>query len=154
MNKTKGFLFAAGMVLAMVFTFSCSSDGGSGGDPSSSGNEEPSSSSSVPSSSGGDNTCSADLEEVQIGSQIWAKKNLNCDVEGSKCYENKPENCEKYGRLYNWETFKTVCPAGWHLPSRAATAFLTVSVPAEPAASGGLVVIPMRAIATTTPAWA
>ena len=24
-----------------------------------------------------------------------------------------------YGYLYNWETAKTVCPAGWHLPSDA-----------------------------------
>jgi uncharacterized protein (TIGR02145 family) len=26
-------------------------------------------------------------------------------------------NCQKYGRLYNWETAKKVCPFGWHLPS-------------------------------------
>jgi hypothetical protein len=46
-------LLAAGMVLAMAFTFSCSSSGdGHGGEPSSSsGNEEQSSSSVVPSSS-------------------------------------------------------------------------------------------------------
>jgi uncharacterized protein (TIGR02145 family) len=42
---------------------------------------------------------------------------LNCDVEGSKCYGNDPANCAEYGRLYDWETAKTVCPAGWHLPS-------------------------------------
>jgi len=33
------------------------------------------------------------------------------------CYDNKPANCTKYGLLYNWETAKTVCPAGWHLPN-------------------------------------
>jgi uncharacterized protein (TIGR02145 family) len=26
-------------------------------------------------------------------------------------------NCDKYGRLYEWETAKTACPSGWHLPS-------------------------------------
>ena len=26
-------------------------------------------------------------------------------------------NCAKYGRLYNWETALTVCPAGTHLPT-------------------------------------
>ena len=26
--------------------------------------------------------------------------------------------CAKYGRLYNGNTAKTVCPTGWHLPSR------------------------------------
>jgi uncharacterized protein (TIGR02145 family) len=44
-------------------------------------------------------------------------ENLNYDAEGSKCYDDKPENCSKYGRIYNWETAKEVCPNGWHLPS-------------------------------------
>ena len=44
-------------------------------------------------------------------------ENLNYDAENSKCYENKPENCEKYGRLYNWETAMKSCPKGWHLPN-------------------------------------
>ena len=26
-------------------------------------------------------------------------------------------NCQKYGRLYNWDAAKSACPAGWHLPS-------------------------------------
>jgi uncharacterized protein (TIGR02145 family) len=26
-------------------------------------------------------------------------------------------NCDKYGRLYEWETAKEACPSGWHLPS-------------------------------------
>jgi uncharacterized protein (TIGR02145 family) len=36
----------------------------------------------------------------------------------SMCYENNNSNCDKYGRLYDWNTAKTICPAGWHLPSR------------------------------------
>jgi uncharacterized protein (TIGR02145 family) len=45
-------------------------------------------------------------------------ENLNFEANGSKCYDNKPENCGKYGRLYDWNTAKEVCPSGWHLPSK------------------------------------
>jgi len=54
---------------------------------------------------------------VQIGNQIWTAENLNFKTDGSYCYANKTANCNKYGRLYTWETAKNVCPDGWHLPS-------------------------------------
>jgi len=76
-------------------------------------------------------------ETVEIGTQIWFKRNLNYNVSGSLCYNNEPTNCDKYGKLYNWATamgldatcnsstcashvqtnHKGICPQGWHIPS-------------------------------------
>jgi len=127
--KTPRFLVAACISLALAFTFSCSSDDDDGG-----GN-----------TGGGSNTgvgsgCSIDgYRTVEIGDQTWMAENLNCNVSGSKCYDNNPANCVTYGRLYNWATamglnsscnssacasqvqakHRGICPSGWHIPSDA-----------------------------------
>jgi uncharacterized protein (TIGR02145 family) len=76
---------------------------------------------------------------VRIGTQIWMRQNLNIAnaiyvVHGEivehpfekLCYDDKEENCKKYGGLYpNWiienyttsEGARSICPEGWHLPA-------------------------------------
>ena len=54
---------------------------------------------------------------VIIGNQTWFAENLNYKMENSWCYDNKAENCSKYGRLYTWDAAMQACPSGWHLAS-------------------------------------
>ncbi len=54
---------------------------------------------------------------VQIGDYEWMAENLRYNIDGSWCYDDDESNCQKYGRLYNWETAKKACPEGWHLPT-------------------------------------
>ena len=72
-------------------------------------------------------------------SETWMAENLNYKTENSWCYDDKDENCAKYGRLYTWASavgktetecgygqkcnlgtgdIRGVCPEGWHLPSK------------------------------------
>ncbi|MDR2592627.1 MAG: hypothetical protein LBC59_07470 [Chitinispirillales bacterium] len=54
---------------------------------------------------------------VKIGDRIWMAENLNYKPKsGSWCYGDKESNCEKYGRLYDFRTARTVCPPGWRIP--------------------------------------
>lgn len=55
-------------------------------------------------------------EIVRLGTQTWFAENLNYKIGSSKCYENETSNCDKYGRLYDWNTAMNACPEGWHLP--------------------------------------
>jgi len=56
---------------------------------------------------------------VTIGSQTWFAENVNYkgDDVTSYCHSGKPENCDKYGSLYDWDNAKKACPSGTHLPT-------------------------------------
>jgi len=54
---------------------------------------------------------------TKIGAKIWMADNINIEMGTSWCYDNDTSNCNVYGRLYDWVTAKTVCPAGWRLPT-------------------------------------
>jgi len=56
---------------------------------------------------------------VVIAGKTWMAENLNYKPKtgDSWCYEDDTSYCGKYGRLYDWKTANTACPAGWHLPS-------------------------------------
>jgi uncharacterized protein (TIGR02145 family) len=60
-------------------------------------------------------------------------ENLNYDGSPSSssigyCYENEPDKCETYGRLYDWYMAQDVCPEGWHLPEDGEWTTLTTYV--------------------------
>jgi hypothetical protein len=39
---------------------------------------------------------------VKLNNQIWMAENLNYNANGSKCYDDDPDNRDTYGRMYNW----------------------------------------------------
>lgn len=121
----------ASFLLASLFTVSCLSDDEGEVEPLAAAMEsvEPSEIESnsielnpIPSSI--DEAC--DFEDdrdeqtykcVKIGAQVWMAENLKFNASSSICYNYDASNCNTYGRLYNWNTAKTACPAGWRLPN-------------------------------------
>jgi uncharacterized protein (TIGR02145 family) len=109
MNKIRFTSLTASLVLAITFTISCEDK---------EAKEKPAEAVAPPTE--GTFTDPRDGKKykfVKIGEQVWMAENLNFSAEGSKCYDNKPENCEKYGRFYDWGTAMKACPNGWHLPN-------------------------------------
>ena len=76
---------------------------------------------------------------TKINGKWWMAENLNYAVDSSFCYNDEPDSCAIYGRLYPWtvamnidtmygkynatfdEKIKSkhqgLCPKGWHIPT-------------------------------------
>ena len=127
--KIHSFLLVVAIAIT-VFILSCGLTGEVGGEgndstPSSSTAFQNPSSPSVGGLSSGSTFAYGSLpykgqiyKTIAIGNQTWMAENLNYNSTNSRCYGDNPNNCKKYGRLYNWATAKTSCPTGWHLPSQ------------------------------------
>jgi len=53
-----------------------------------------------------------------IGDQCWLAENLNVPEAGGRCYNDDPNSCNTYGRLYsatNVEVLDPYCPTGWRI---------------------------------------
>jgi uncharacterized protein (TIGR02145 family) len=81
---------------------------------------------------------------VRIGGKLWLAQNMNYRPQtgNSWCYDNNNSNCERYGRLYDWNAAKTACLSGWHLPSRKEWKDLLAAVGASSTAGKKLKVGP------------
>lgn len=62
-----------------------------------------------------------EYKTVVIKEQCWTKENLRYvpSTGHTMCYGDKKENCEIYGRLYDYEAASLACPTGWRLPTSA-----------------------------------
>ena len=84
-------------------------------------------------------------------SEVWMAENLNYATDNSYCYDDYPDCCAMYGRLYTWTVavgktedecgngyecnlpvgnIRGVCPQGWYLPSKEEWQALVVAVDA------------------------
>ncbi len=64
---------------------------------------------------------------VELGGRCWFAENLNYETQtGSWCYGDQEVNCDRFGRLYEWETAMSgsitesargICPEGWYIPT-------------------------------------
>lgn len=75
---------------------------------------------------------------VKIGTQTWMAENLAFKA-NKGCWEyNNDQGKAFFGLLYNWETAKSICPSGWHLPSNDEFTALTNFLEGDSIAGGNL----------------
>lgn len=51
------------------------------------------------------------------GGDKWMAENLRYQTANSPCAGNQ-DDCQLFGRLYNWTSAKRLCPKGWRLPKK------------------------------------
>ena len=57
---------------------------------------------------------------LRIDGLTWLAANLDLAVPDSWCYQNTPNQCTTYGRLYRWDAARAACEqlgTGWRLPA-------------------------------------
>ena len=64
-----------------------------------------------------DSRNSRTYKTVQIGSNVWLAQNLSYKTTKSKCYDDRLENCEVFGRLYKVYS-DSLCPTGFSMPTK------------------------------------
>jgi uncharacterized protein (TIGR02145 family) len=63
---------------------------------------------------------SSPIPSKRMADKEWLTQNLDIKTEPSFCYDNSEVNCNKYGRLYTWESAQLACQSlndGWRLPT-------------------------------------
>lgn len=93
-------------------------------EPTSSENTKPKSSSSEGDDGWvcGDSTLTHngfEYKTVLVKDKCWTKENMRHAPSAGKtiCYDLDDANCEKYGRMYNYDAAEHACPKGWRLPT-------------------------------------
>lgn len=88
---------------------------------------------------------SLDYSTVQIGDQCWFQNNLRSALDsvgnpiGDHTYPgNDTANPNDYGILVDWSAAMSMCPAGWHLPSKNEFDVLYAELGGEAIAAGKL----------------
>ena len=97
---------------------------------------------------------------VQIGTQCWMAYNMNydngctsntfvesIDVGWCGCYNDDANNCDVYGKLYQWsaamagsttEGAQGICPEGWHIPTASEFVVLSTYLGGDSVSGGKL----------------
>lgn len=86
-----------------------------------------------------DNRDGTKYKTVKVDATTWFAENLRYKPQiGFWAYDDNEGNTDSCGYLYNWETAKTVCPAGWHLPTRSEWEKLIIYFNGDQTAGGKL----------------